>query len=341
MKDTIIGLDLAKNIFHLAIINQVGKPLRRKMLRRSQVSSFVAKLEPATIAMEACSSAHYWARSFRDMGHSVLLLPAQHVKAFLRGQKNDFNDAQAIAEAARFGSIRPVGIKTIEQQDQQAIHRIRRQLVSDKTRQINQIRGLLAEYGIVMPQGDATFRREIPRILEDANNGLTDFFRTMLNRLYRRFLSTVEELEWYQGQLKIQAKTDEVCIRLSEIPGFGPVTSTAFKAWIGDGKQFHRGRDASAAAGLVPRQYSTGGKQVLLGITKKGDPYLRSLMVHGARSLIRHATKKHDRLSLWINRLVEKRGHNKTVIAVANKLVRIAWVIVCKNERYTPVPAAV
>lgn len=336
MKDTIVGLDLAKNVFHLATINQVGKLIKRKKLKRSQVHEYFIQLEPCKIAMEACASAHYWAREVNAMGHEVELLPPQHVKAYLRGQKNDYNDALAIAESALHGTIRPVAIKCVEQQDDQAFHRIRRQLVGDKTRLINQVRGLLAEYGIVLPQSEAAFRREIPAILGDAENGLTVQFRQLLDRQHQRFLSLAEEIAWYRDQLNIQAKTDEVCCRLTGIPGFGPVVSSAVKSWMGDGRQFNKGRDASAALGVVPRQHSTGGKERLSGITKRGDTYVRTLVIHGARAVVMRAKSKTDPLSLWINRLVATRGFNKAVVALANKLVRIAWVIIARNETYKP-----
>ena len=336
MNGTIIGLDLAKTIFHIVALNQAGKQVRRKKLRRSQLRGFLIQTEPHQIAMEACASAHYWAREFQSMGHKVVLLPPQHVKGYLRGQKNDYNDALAIAEAARHGSIRAVGIRSVEQQDAQSFHRIRRQLVGEQTRLANQIRGLLAEYGIVMRQGVSVLRREVPELLSDADNGLSERFRELLYRQYQRFLGIGEELAWYTEQLKAEAASDETCRRLGHIPGFGPVSSSAFKSWLGDGKQFKRGRDASAALGVVPRQHSTGGKELLLGISKRGDSYVRSLVIHGARSVVTHAKNKGDPLSLWINRLVATRGFNKAVVALANKLIRIAWVVVSRGEEYRP-----
>ncbi len=336
MNDTIVGLDLAKNIFHLATINRAGKFIKRKKLPRRQVRQYFTQLERSKIAMEACASAHFWGRDFRKMGHEVVLLPPQHVKAYLRGQKNDYNDAFAIAEAALHSTIRPVTIKCVEQQDDQAFHRIRRQLVGGRTRLINQVRGLLAEYGVVLPQSEAAFRREIPTILGDAENGLTVRFRQLLDKQYQRFLSLTEEITWYRDQLNVQAKTDKVCRRLMDIPGFGPVNSSAVKSWMGDGKQFNKGRDASAALGIVPRQYSTGGKERLSGITKRGDTYVRTLVIHGARAVAMRAKNKTDPLSRWINRLVTTRGFNKAVVALANKLMRIAWVIVARNETYKP-----
>ena len=239
-------------------------------------------------------------------------------------------------EAAHHGAIRAVAIKGIEQQDTQSFHRIRRQLVGEQTRLANQIRGLLAEYGIVMRRGVSVVRREIPELLGDADNGLSERFRTLLFRQYQRFLGIDEELSWYKDQLTIEVKTDDTCRRLSDVPGFGPVVSSAFKSWIGDGKQFRRGRDASAALGVVPRQHSTGGKDLLLGISKRGDSYVRSLVIHGARSVVTHAKLKTDPLSRWINHLVATRGFNKAVVALANKLIRIAWVVVARGENYRP-----
>lgn len=336
MKGTIIGLDLAKDIFHIAVLNQAGKQARKKKLRRRQLRLYFTQTEPCKVAMEVCASAHYWAREFQRMGHEVVLLPPQHVKGYLRGQKNDYNDALAIAESAQHGAIRPVIIKSIEQQDTQSFHRIRRQLVGEQTRLANQIRGLLAENGIVMRKGVSVVRRDIPEILGDADNGLSERFRALLCRQHQRFLDLDEELAWYKAQLVAEAKSDETCRRLSDVPGFGPVVSSAFKSWIGDGKQFKRGRDASAALGVVPRQHSTGGKELLLGISKRGDSYVRSLVIHGARSVVSHAGKKTDPLSVWINRLVATRGFNKAVVALANKLIRIAWVVVARGEDYRP-----
>lgn len=336
MKDTLIGLDLAKNIFHLVVLNLANKLVKRKKLGRKQLAVFIAKLEPCVIAMEACASSHYWARKFEADGHNVILLPPQHVKGYLRGQKNDYNDALAIAEAASHGTIRPVPIKSVGGQDEQAFHRIRRQLKGDQTRLINQVRGLLGEYGIILRQGIATFRREIPCVIDDADNGLSERFRGLLRRQYQRFLSLEEEVAWYLDQLKAQSKSDDVCQRLCGLPGFGPVISSAYKSWIGDGKQFKKGRDASAALGVVPRQHSTGGKSLLMGITKRGDSYVRCLVIHGARSVVLRAPTKTDPLSQWINRLVATRGFNKAVVALANKLVRIAWVVVARNEIYRP-----
>ena len=336
MNNTLIGLDLAKNVFHAVELDRQGNQKWRKKFTRSELKRFFIKSCPVKIVMEACSSAHYWARLFEDMGHKAELLPPQHVKAYLRGQKNDYNDARAIAEASQHGSIRPAVIKTVEQQDEQAFHRIRKQRVGERTRLASQIRGLLGEYGLIIAKGVSNVRKAIPLLLEDAENGLTPRFRALLHREYQRLLALTEELKWFDEQLRQQSINDPICRRLIELPGFGPVVSSGVKSWMGDGQQFKRGRDASAALGIVPRQHSSGGKDRLLGISKRGDSYIRAQVIHGARSVAMHASKKGDPLSRWITALIERRGFNKAVVALANKLIRIAWVIIARGEHYRP-----
>ena len=335
-KSTTIAIDLAKSSFAVVALSSSGRELWRRTLRRKQLVALLSRQEQATVAMEACGSAHYWARCWRAMGHEVQLLPPQHVKGYLRGQKNDYNDALAIAEASLHGRVRPVRPKSVEQQDEQAFHGIRQSLGRERVRLSNQLRGLLMEYGIVIAKGCAALKREVPLMLEDAGNGLTPRFRMLLQRQYHRFLALETELAWYDDQLKQQVNQDEVCVRLMEVPAVGPVVASAVKNWMGDGKQFKRGRDASAALGLVPRQHSTGGRQVLSGITKRGDNYLRSLIIHGARSVVARVDNKTDSLSRWVQRIKATRGYNKAAVALANKLIRILWVIVARGERYRP-----
>lgn len=341
MNSTLVGLDLAKNVFHLVELNPHGQPVWRKKLSRAQLKRFFANRQSTAIAMEACASAHYWGRLLVQMGHTVSLFPPKHVKAYLRGQKNDYNDAQAIAEAAFHGALRPVPVKTVGQQDEQAFHRLRSQCRGEYTRVVNQTRGLLAEYGLVIPRGAAAVRKALPLILADAGNGLSDRFRALLHRQYLRLVALDAELDWFGQQLVQQGEQDAVCRRLQEIPGFGPLVSSAVKCWMGDGRQFRRGRDAAAALGLVPRQFSSGDKDRLLGITKRGDGYTRMQVINGARSVVIHARRKSDALSRWINRLVETRGFNKAVVALANKLVRIAWVVIARGASYRPQEALV
>lgn len=336
---TTIGVDLAKNVFALVALSAKGKELWRKTLRRKQVLVWLARQEKAVVAMEACGSSHYWAREIQKLGHQVKLLPPQHIKGYQRGQKNDYNDALAIAEASMHGRVRPVRVKTVEQQDDQALHKIRQSLIRERVRLGNQLRGLLGEYGVVVNQGHAALRKAIPNLLEEAENGLTEKFRLLLDRQYRRFVELDEQLAWYEAQLKKAVNQDETCRRLLELPTIGPVSAGALKNWMGDGKQFQRGREASAALGVVPRQQSSGGKQVLLGITKRGDSYVRSLLIHGARSVVARADKKTDPLSVWIQRIKAQRGSNKAAVALANKVVRMAWAMISRGEDYRPLAA--
>ncbi|CAM2845955.1 IS110 family transposase [Vibrio mytili] len=277
----IISIDLAKNIFFIFEINHKGKNLGRKKLQRSKLLNYVANQTPSTIAMEACSGAHYWAREFENLGHKVLLYPPQHVKNQRRTQKNDYNDAGAIAELALYQRHYPVPHNSIEQQDIQSLIRMRRLCVTERTRLINQVRGLIAEYGIILPKGKASFRQAIPETLEDANNQLSPILRELVSRQYERYLYIDEQIKWFEDKLNQTIKQFDNAKRLMSIPGFGPLTSQAVAVWLGSGQQFKTGRDASAAMGLVPRQDTTGGNVMLLGITKQGNTYIRSLLVHG------------------------------------------------------------
>lgn len=336
MNNTVIGLDLAKAIFHTLELGANGTVIQRKKFNRQQVKASMINRPPSKIAMEACASAHYWARVFSAMGHTVELLPPQHVKAYLRKQKNDYNDAQAIAEACQHGAIRPVPIKSVAQQDEQALHRLREQRVKQQTQVVNQMRGLLGEYGVVIRQGISHVVKQVPVILADAENGLTPRFRQLLHREYQHLLAIREDVAWCNEQLQQQSRQDPVCQRLMAIPGFGPVVSSAVKSWMGDGQQFEKGRHASAALGLVPRQHSSGDKIRLLGITKCGDKYLRSLVINGARAAVAHVGRKADPLSVWIQRMLERHCFNKVVVALANKLIRMAWAIIARGDSYRP-----
>lgn len=329
-----IGLDLAKNTFHIVCCDGAGRIVRKRMLKRTQVLKFFSNLQPCRVGMEACSGAHYWARQLIALGFEVKLISAGYVKAFVRGNKNDYNDALAIAEALVKPEMRFVAIKTPEQQDIQAIHRLRRGVVGERTALCNQTRGLLAEYGLVAPAGLAALRRRIPQWLEDAENGLSDLFRRLLAQNYARLQELDAHLACYDEEIKRHNRQDEACRRLQTIPGFGPVVASVFRSQIGDGAAYRRGRDVSAALGLVPRQHSSGGKNTLLGISKRGDGYLRSLLIHGARAVLRQAKHKDDRLSQWINRLCATRGVNKATVALANKMARMGWVILSRQTLY-------
>jgi transposase len=329
-----IGLDIAKTIFHQVGLDQHGKQVSRKKLRRAQLLAYFANLPACTIAMEGCASSYYWQRELTKLGHRVKLLPAQHVKAHLRGNKNDYNDALAIAEASRVPGLREVTPKTIEQQSMQALHRLRESTIGDRTALSNQLRGLLAEFGIIFNQGIATLRKSLPAVLEDAENGLTPTFRDALALKYRQ-LCELEQQEKGLSKLIDQASEPHKEIELLfSIPGYGPILSSSYYSVVGDGKAFSKGRDVGASLGVVPRQHSTGGKTVLLGMSKRGDPYLRKMLINGARSIVNHAHKKDDALNVWVTRLVEKKGKNKATVALANKLARIAWAVIVSGKPY-------
>jgi len=333
-KITTIGLDLAKIVFHAVCCDQHGKIIKKKMLRRSGLLAWFANLPPCLIGMESCASAHYWARALKAQGHRVKLIPAQHVKPYVRGNKNDYNDALAIAEAVTRPEMRFVSIKTPQQQDIQALHRLRERRLQDRTALCNQLRGLLGEYGIVFSRGVNVLRKRIPEILEDGENGLSDFFRRLLSQGYQQLTELDAHIEAYTQTLEVHSKHDDACQRLQTIPGYGPIISSAFYSAVGNGKAYRRGRDVSASLGIVPRQHSSGGKIVLMGISKRGDRYLRSLLIHGARAVVIQAANKVDALSRWINKTRAARGFNKAVVALANKLARIGWAILANNTVY-------
>jgi len=334
MKITTVGLDLAKNVFHAVCFDEHSKEVKKRMLRRNQLRIFFTQLPPCKVGMEACASSHYWGRELKALGHEVKLIPAQHVKPYLLGNKNDFNDARAIAEALTRPQIRGVAIKTTEQQDIQATHRMRSQCLRDRTALCNSVRGLLGEYGIVLSKGVHILRKSIHGLLEDAENGLSLVFRNLLARRYEQLVELDGHIDFFTHELEIQSRQDDACQRLQEIPGYGPIIASAFYSTVGNGECYSRGRDVAASIGLVPGQHSTGGKNVLLGISKRGDGYLRGLLIHGARAVVIHASKKKDRLSQWINRIVAERGKNKAAVAVANKMARIGWAILRHNAHY-------
>ena len=334
MKITTIGLDIAKSIFHLCGVNKMGRLLKKKQLKRKQVLPYLARLEPCLVVMEACGGANYWAREIKALGHEVKLIAPQYVKPYVKGNKNDYNDAEGIAEAAQRANMRFVPIKSVEQQDIQNLHRQRERIKKARTALVNQVRGLLAEYGIVINKGVAAVRTGLPGILEDAENGLTMRSRELFADLLEELRLLDERLKHSEKQIEASNRENEVCQRLDEILGVGPITASAAYAAAGDGKDFVNGRHFSAWIGLVPGQHSTGGKPTLLGISKRGNAYLRTLFIHGARAVLRHSANKTDRFSLWAQALLERRGHNKACVAVANKMARMAWVIMAKGETY-------
>jgi transposase len=333
-KITTIGLDLAKHRFHVACCDERGKQVSKKVLRRGQMLRFFGNLTPCLVGMEACASAHYWARRLQAQGHTVRLLPPQYVKPFVRGNKNDYNDALAIAEAVVRPAMRFAAVKTVAQQDVQALHRLRERRIAERTALCNQVRGLLGEYGIVVPKGIRSLQRRLPELLADGANGLSDFFRRLLAESAQQLQELEAHIGFYTETLVRQTEHSDACRRLQTIPGYGPVVASVFYARVGDGLAYRRGREVAASVGLVPRQHSSGGKDSLLGISKRGDRYLRSLLIHGARSVVIQAARRDDRLSRWVNRIKAQRGHNKAVVALANKLARIGWAILAYQTTY-------
>ena len=329
-----IGLDSAKTIFHLVGLNEHGKQVLKKKLRRSQLLTYFANFPPCTIAIEGCSSAHYWKRELIKLGHRVKLLPAQHVKAYVRGNKNDYNDALALAEASRVPEMREVTPKTIDQQSIQALHRLRESAIGDRTALSNQLRGLLAEFGIIFPRGIKHIKGGLYAVLEDAENDLTHTLRAALALKHAQFVQLDDLVRELKQLINESSEAHHEVGLLQSAPGYGDILSSAFYSVIGDGKAFAKGRDASASVGIVPRQHSTGDKTVLLGISKRGDSYLRKMLINGARSVVNHAHKKDDALSVWVTQLVERRGKNKATVALANKLARIGWAIITSGKPY-------
>ena len=332
---TVIGIDLAKRSFHLCGMDAQGRRVFSKQVSRAKLAQELANRPPCRVAMEACGSAHYWARIFQSHGHEVKLIAPQFVKPFVKSNKNDAADAEAIAEAAQRPTMRFVPIKSVEQQDLQAIHRMRSQAVAQRTAQVNQIRGLLAEYGLVIPQGRAQVRSCLATMLEDAENGLSTLFRASLQGLADELRHLDERVAQYDAQIAALARESEPAQRLMTIPGIGSLVATALLAAIGsDPRLFGNGRSLAAFLGLVPRQHSTGGRDRLLGISKRGDTYLRNLLIHGARSVSHWFERKTDGLSRWVTALLARRHPNVAVVALANKLARIARAVLTSGQPY-------
>jgi transposase len=334
MKATTIGIDLAKNVLQVHGVDERGNAVVRKQLKRDQVLPFFGNLVACRIGMEACGGAHYWARKLEKLGHSVKLMAPQFVKPYVKTNKNDAADAEAICEALSRPNMRFVPIKNGEQQAVLALHRARQGFVTARTAQANQIRGLLSEYGIVIPQGLHHIGKRLPEILEDGENDLPGVFRQLLQRLgdhLRELHRQVGELEL---QIQLWHRQHDASCRLAQIPGIGPLTASALVASIGDAKSFESGRQLAAWLGLVPRQHSSGGKSTLLGISKRGDGYLRMLLVHGARAVIRVAENKPGYADSWLARLISRRHPNIAAVALANKNARIVWALLKHDRDY-------
>jgi transposase len=334
MKISTIGIDLAKEYFQVHAADVHGKVVQKKKLRRKEMTTYFAKLEPCLIGMEACASSHYWARKLQLMGHTVKLMAPQFVKPYVKTNKNDAADAEAICEAVTRPNMRFVGIKNVHQQTVLSLHRARSLLVAERTAQANQMRGLLAEFGIVMPQGIKPLRTQIPDVLEDAENELTPKMRDLISMMNERIKDITEKVDDLELKIKQDNKQNTMAAKLEAIPGIGPLTASAMIATVGDFNEFNSGRELAAYLGVVPRQHSSGGKQNLLGISKRGDGYLRTLLIHGARAVIRFAEIRQK--NAWLVSLIGRRNKNIAAVALANKNIRIIWAMMTRGEAFDP-----
>ena len=333
-----IGIDLGKTTFHLVALGERNKVLIRKKFSRSQLLAYTAKLTSSLIGLEACAGAHFVGTALRDQGHQVRLIPAQFLKPYRKSNKNDFLDAEAIADAVTKENMRFAQIKTQEQLDIQAMHRVRDRLVQRRTALINEIRGFLLERGITFAARPIHLRKSLPLVLEDAEQKLSPRLRWLLQRLWQEWKQLDVDVETITDEIERVSNEDALCRRLRQIPGFGPLVSSATVAAIGNGAAFRRGRDFAAWVGVVPRQHSTGGRQQLLGINKRGNVYLRRMLIHGARAVLLRVKYNTGGFGQWVHRLAQRAPRNKVVVAIANKLARIAWAVLSSGNEYKHQP---
>jgi transposase len=340
MKITAIGLDLAKSVFQVHGVDERGHVVVCKQLKRHQVLPFFANLQPCLIGMEACGGFHYWARAIEKLGHQVRAMAPQFVKPYVKANKNDRNDAEAICEAVQRPSMRFVPVKSVEQQGILQLHRSRKLLVGMRTGLTNHLRGLLAEFGIVMPQGAKELPKRLPEILEDGANELLGITRQMMMGVLEHYRELVQRIAEIERMIQRWHRDNEASKRLAEIPGVGPLTATAMVGMIGDARAFKNGRQLAAYLGLVPRQNSSGGKEKLLGISKRGDSYIRTLLVHGARAVIRSTQTRMAAGKVskdeWLPRLLGRCHINEAAVAQANKTARIIWALLAHQRSYSP-----
>ena len=330
----VVGIDLAKYVFSIHGVDIYGKCKLRKTIKRNKLLAEIASIAPCIVAMEACSGAHYWAREFTKLGHDVRIMASKFVIPYRQNEKNDANDAEAICEAATRPKTRFVSIKSEEQQAVLCLHRIRQGLIKDRTARINRLRGLLSEFGIVISQGRYPLQNTISSILEDAENGLPSLARELLNDVWQSIRDLNTEILRYDRKLYALAQQMKAAKRLMSIPGIGEITATAVVATVNDAKHFASSRCFAAWIGLVPRQYSTGGVPRLGRISKRGEKHIRTLLIHGARAVIANCKNKTDRMSLWANELVERRGFKRATVALAAKNARLIWALLHSGKEY-------
>jgi transposase len=331
-----VGIDLGKTTFHLVALGEAGKVLVRKKFSQRQLLAYTANLQTCLIGLESCSGAHFLGRALRKQGHDVRLIAAQFVKPFVKSNKNDFVDAEAIGEAVERNNMRFVPIKTDDQLDLQAIHRVRDRLISRRTAVINQLRAFLLERGMTFAKTPAKLRSAMADILENAEAELTPRMRNLIDMLWQEWKTVERQIEELSDELERICAADAGCMRIRQIPGIGPIVATAIVAAIGNGAAFRKGRDFAAWLGVVPRQYSTGGKAKLLGISKRGNIYLRKILIHGARAAVLRIKRDRAPIGAWLNGLDSRAPKNVVVVAMANKLARVAWAVLSSGEEYRP-----
>ena len=337
----IVGIDLGKNWFHLVGLDEGGATILRKKLNRAQLAEYAATAPRCIVATESCPGSQYWGRVFTAAGHEVRILPAQFVKPYLKANKNDFNDAAAIAEAGGRASMRYVPLKTMEQLELQALHRVRRRFIVERTAVINQMRALLLEHGMVIPVGRAAFVHRLPTIFADAEHRRSPRLVELLHRLRQRWLALDVEIVRATRDLVEWADQSPLCRRAATVPGIGPIIATAVVAAVGDGRMFARGRDMAAWLGLVPRQHSTGGRPTLGSISKRGNTYLRELFIQGAQSSFVYLKRDQSSLGRWLLQVETRRQRQVAIVALANKMVRICWKVLTSEEDFRAYPARV
>jgi transposase len=331
-----LGIDMGKTTFHLVGMNQRGVVMVQKRFYRNQLLQFTANLKVELIGMEACGGSHFLGRALREQGHEVRLIPAQYVKPYVKTNKSDYIDAEAIAEAVGRPTMRFVPIKSDDQLDLQSLHRVRERWIMRRTAVVNQIRGLLLERGITLRKGRRYVDEALPRILADPATKLSGAVLVLLTELKLELAQLAEKIDRADQSMAQMARENEACRRLVTMPGVGPVIATAIIATIGNGAAFRKGRDFAAWLGVVPEEHSTGGKQTLWKIPLRGNQYLRKLFVQGARAVMQHRTKQSSGLSAWLEQLTARTHHNIAIVALANKLARMAWPVLAKNEVYRP-----
>lgn len=340
MSINIIGIDLAKEVFHLHGVDSQGRPLMKLRVYRDEVIHKLACMKPCRVVMEACSGSNYWAREIEKHGHNVQLIAPQYVKPFVLRNKNDWKDAEAITVAARQPTMRYVPRRNVEQQDLQSLHRIRERLVSARTALVNEARGLLHEYGIVIPKGRRAFTRYFLEVIDKQSTKLTSASRDFLGDLWTEYCALNDRIEKYEIKLKNFSRANPVCKRLMQVPGVGFISATAVVALARDVSVFKNGREFAAWLGLTPKEHSTGGKQRLGGISKRGDCYTRKLLVHGARITLRYIKKRSDRQGAWAKDLLMRKGMNRSAVALANKNARTIWALINYDQEYKAFPIA-